>query len=408
MVERRVLSGANRSGFMGGPPQEGRSGPSCGSSRKAEDGNCSSEGRSSGTAFTAAHASEAPQRAEVPEAQSTAGETVAPALSDFAQTIERTGDLKSKCPGCGGREIRILFRATDRLYHTTDKIFSIVECNACRLIRLDPRPSQEELADYYPESYWYAPDHSFASRLEQGYRRFVVRDHVRFVSRAIRESGERGMVLDVGCGGGLLLSMLREEGTPVLGLETSRRAADVAWHHNHIPVICGDLADSPVLNESCSAVTMFHVIEHLYEPGAYLRSALALLRRNGRLIVQVPNASSWQFLLFGDRWNGIDVPRHLVNYRQRDIESLIETSGFEILRRKHFSLRDNTAGFATSIAPDLDPMARRVRRLRESGGMKAIKDLLYLGLVAGSLPFTWFEAACGAGSTIMIEARKKP
>jgi len=129
---------------------------------------------------------------------------------------------------------------------------------------------------------------------------------------------------------------------------------------------------------------------------------------SGRLIVQVPNASSWQFLLFGEYWNGIDVPRHLVNYRQTDIENLLEYSGFEVLRRKHFSLRDNTAGFATSVAPDLDPMARRVRRVKESGVLKGLKDFLYFGLVAGSLPFTLFEAACGAGSTIMVEARKKP
>jgi SAM-dependent methyltransferase len=260
---------------------------------------------------------------------------------------------------------------------------------------------------YYPDTYWYAPDNSLAGKLEQLYRRFVLRDHVNFVWRAIRESGERGLVLDVGCGGGLFLRMLREQGLPVLGLETSCHGAEVAWHDNHIAVIRGDLARSPVLNESCAAVTMFHVIEHLYDPVSYLQSARALLRPNGRLIVQVPNASSWQFLLFGEHWNGIDIPRHLINYRQTDIESLLEYSGFEIMRRKHFSLRDNPAGFATSVAPDLDPMARRVRRLKESGAVKTLKDLLYFGLLAGSIPFTLFEAACGAGSTIMLEARKK-
>src|SRR4029077_15402552 len=75
--------------------------------------------------------------------------------------------------------------------------------------------------------------------------------------------------------------------------------------------------------------------------------------------------------------------------------------------RKHFSLRDNPAGLASSIAPGLDPMARRVRKIRESSGLKFAKDLLYFGIVVASLPFTLFEAACGAGSTIMVEGRKK-
>jgi SAM-dependent methyltransferase len=152
---------------------------------------------------------------------------------------------------------------------------------------------------------------------------------------------------------------------------------------------------------------MFHVLEHLHEPVSYLRSARDLLMSGGRLVIQVPNASSWQFLMFGEHWNGVDVPRHLVNYRQRDLENLLEYCGFEVVRRKHFSLRDNPAGFASSIAPGLDPMARRVRKIRESSSMKLVKDMLYFGILLAALPFTLFEAACGAGSTIMVEARKK-
>ncbi len=124
-------------------------------------------------------------------------------------------------------------------------------------------------------------------------------------------------------------------------------------------------------------------------------------------MIQVPNASCWQFLFFGDKWNGIDVPRHLFNYRQRDLENLLDFCGFEVMRRKHFSLRDNPAGMATSIAPELDPMARRVRQVREHPVMRLLKDAVYFGLTLASIPFTIIEAACGCGSTIMVEARKK-
>ena len=312
-----------------------------------------------------------------------------------------------ECPGCGDPGVRTLFRARDRLYRTTDKNFLVVECKNCRLIRLEPRPSLQELALYYPGEYWYAPQADAASQLEEAYRRFVLRDHVNFVMRAVQDSGEKGLLLDVGCGGGLLLRMLRERGLPVLGLETSLPAATSAWKRNGVAVVCGDLSKSPIERGTCAAVTMFHVLEHLHDPVSYLRSARDLLVPGGRLVVQVPNASCWQFLMFGEHWNGVDVPRHLVNYRERDLESLLEYCGFQVVRRKHFSLRDNPAGFASSIAPSLDPMARRVRKLRESAGIKLLKDFLYFGIVLASLPFTLFEAACGAGSTIMVEARKK-
>ena len=83
-------------------------------------------------------------------------------------------------------------------------------------------------------------------------------------------------------------------------------------------------------------------------------------------------------------------------------------AGFEVLRRKYFSLRDNPAGLATSLAPSLDPMARRVRGLPETARVRLLKDLAHFALLAAAVPFTLLEAAFQAGSTIMIEARKGP
>jgi len=261
---------------------------------------------------------------------------------------------------------------------------------------------------YYPPRYWYTPDGSSASRFEEHYRRLVLRDHVAFVSRALAESGETGPVLDVGCGGGLFPRMLRERGYAAMGLDSSPEAAVVAWRTNGVPVFCGDLAQVPLRAGSCAGITMFHVLEHVYDPRAYLAAAHALLKATGRLIVQVPNAGCWQFRLLGAHWNGLDVPRHLTDFRARDLENLLAAEGFAVQRRKYFSLRDNPAGLATSLAPELDPMSRRVRGVRESTAGRLIKDFAHLGLMAVSLPFTILEAAFQAGSTIMIEARKAP
>jgi SAM-dependent methyltransferase len=325
------------------------------------------------------------------------------------------------CPACGTHGIHPLFTATDRIYGTTDKTFHVVECGKCRLIRLSPQPSPAELTDYYPANYWFAPETSTADRLEQWYRRFVLRDHLQFVERALREAAELenvqpgaapGMVLDVGCGGGLFLEVLRERGAgkgnrQLAGLDFSLDAAHMTWMRAQVPAVCATLSRAPFAPGSCLIVTMFHVLEHLYDPASYLAGAHELLAPEGRLIVQVPNAACWQFLLLGERWSGIDVPRHLIDFRLKDLDSLLEASGFEVLRHKHFSLRDNPAGMATSLAPPLDPMARRIRKIAETPRQRLFKDMLYLALVGASLPFTLLEAACRAGSTVMVEARKK-
>jgi 2-polyprenyl-3-methyl-5-hydroxy-6-metoxy-1,4-benzoquinol methylase len=309
-----------------------------------------------------------------------------------------------RCPACGSRQSRPLFCGSDRLYETTEKRFSVVECSGCRLLRLHPWPSVGELQRYYPERYWFSPEDSTVGRLEEEYRRFVLRDHVNFVASACEPVD--GPVLDVGCGGALFGRLLADRGYTVFGLDYSREAASVAWRQNRVPAVTGVFSDSPFPPESFAAVTMFHVLEHLYDPGSYIQTAWRLLRPGGRFIVQVPNASCWQFLLFGDHWNGLDVPRHLINFRAADLQALLEQSSFKIQRTKYFSLRDNPAGFASSLAPSLDPMARRVRGVMESERMRMVKNLSYFGLVLAALPFTLLEAACGAGSTVMIEAIK--
>ncbi len=298
-----------------------------------------------------------------------------------------------------------MFRGTDRLYRTTDELFSVVECTSCGLIRLHPQPARADLARYYPPQYWFAPRGGPADRLEEAYRRLVLRDHVSFVDRAIRESGESGPVLDTGCGGGLFGKLLAERGHRAIGLDLSADAARVAWTQNRVPAICASLDHAPVAPRSCAAITMFHVLEHLYDPPRYIEAARDILKPNGRLIVQVPNAASWQFRLFGPAWNGVDIPRHLVDFKASDIDRLLSRCGFEVLRHKYFSLRDNPAGLATTIAPGLDPMARRMRP--GTGSFRMLLDGLYFGLVAASLPFAIVEAWFGAGSTVMVEARKQ-
>jgi SAM-dependent methyltransferase len=313
----------------------------------------------------------------------------------------------SACLLCGGAEAAPWRRQTDRLYGTTSKEFAVVRCARCGLARLEPAPAPDELREYYPENYWFAPDPGAAARLEEAYRRLVLRDHVRFVERAMRECGARGPLLDVGAGGGLFLGVMRRRGFRVVGLDFSREAAGIAWKRQGAPSVCASLEHAPLREGAFAGITMFHVLEHLPDPRAYLAAARRLLAPEGRLVVQVPNAGSWQARLLGKRWNGLDVPRHLFDYRDRDLEALLHGAGFAVVRRKYFSLRDNPAGLASSIAPGLDPMARRIRRIPESGGARLAKDMAYFALTVASLPFAAGEAVFRAGATVMMEARPR-
>jgi len=305
------------------------------------------------------------------------------------------------CPRCQSELYLTLFRASDRLYRTTDRRFNVVECADCALMRLDPMPDAEELKSFYPESYWWHADESAASRLAELYRDLVLRDHVHFVAQALSSEGP---LLDIGCGGGSFLHAMRREKVPLFGLDTSWRAAHVASSRFHVPAACGALPNLPYRRASFGTITLFHVLEHVPDPMAALRSIAGLLKPSGKFVVQVPNADCWQLLLLGERWSGLDVPRHLTNFRADDLEELLGACGFIVKRRKFFSLRDNPAGLATSLAPQLEPVSRRVRAVKESAGVRLLKDCLYFCLVVASVPFALLEAASAAGSSVMMEA----
>ncbi len=308
------------------------------------------------------------------------------------------------CPACSSPDLRVLFDAQDRLQRSTTDRYRIVECAQCRLIRLDPSPNTPPVLDH--PTRWSTGD-SAADRFERAYRRFLFTDHAGFILRAIAEAGEGGPVLDLSPEGGLLRAILMQHGVPVIGIDHSEQAAAANRADHGTTSLRADLLAAPFAPASCRAITMLQVLEHLDSPMPSIEAAHALLRPGGRLILQAPNAACWEFLLLGENWSGLDVPRHRIDFRASDLESLLQAAGFEVLRRKHFSLRDNPASLAMSLAPWLSPVVRRARGTLEGPAVKLLKHLLWCGLMIAALPFSVLEAACRAGSTVMIEARKK-
>ncbi len=313
------------------------------------------------------------------------------------------GGDSSCCPRCDSPSYLILFRASDHLYETKARPFHVVECGVCRLMRLYPTPTADEVRSFYPDSYWWETDSSVSGRLAELYRQFVLGDHVQFITRHGKLSAP---VLDVGCGGGAFVRALIDRGVPAVGLDVSPVAASMARTEGHSTAVRGALPFAPFAPHSFSVVTLFHVLEHVPDPAALLLAIDDLLLPGGKLIVQVPNADSWQFLLLGKLWSGLDMPRHLTHFRAGDLETLLEGCGFSVLRRKFFSLRDNPAALATSLCPRLEPVVRRVRGLKESSSMRLLKDALYASLVVAAILPTLVEAASGAGATVMFEAMR--
>lgn len=276
---------------------------------------------------------------------------------------------------------------------------------------MDPIPDREVLERFYPLQYWSETSSHRLRAFENFYRRLVLRDHIGFVARAaagVSRNEGKVRLLDIGCGSGLLLSLLARRGFDVRGFDPSRDASAAARARG-VEVVVGETIESAGFTvEAFDVVTLFHVIEHVADPRNVLREVSRILRPGGRMIVQVPNTDSWQSRLFGTRWYGLDVPRHVINYSHTAIRHLLADCGFRIVRTRHFNLRDNAAAFASSLCPPLDPVSRRVKHARsgEPAAEAWIKHVAYAGVMAAAYPLIVAESLFQRGGTVMLEAER--
>ena len=327
---------------------------------------------------------------------------------------EQTLEDGIHCPVCLATRTAFFGRGTDFLFETSEESFTLRSCGDCRCLFLEPMPSADEIAGFYPPAYWWqASGAGWLARLEGLYRRVVLVDHLAFIRRAARcaSPSERASILDVGCGPATVLGILKQEGFRVHGVDASPRAAEVARRDYGVEVSVGTLEEVDLPPASFDTAVLLHVLEHVPNPGEVLAAIGRVLKDSGRLVLQVPNIDSIQFRLFGIRWYGLDVPRHLIDYSRQAVLGLLADSGFYVERVRHFNLRDNAPALASSMFPALDPVSRAVRAKRRNASEARIgtwvRHLAYLALVMACYPAAALEALLGRGATLMIQARKR-
>ena len=155
-------------------------------------------------------------------------------------------------------------------------------------------------------------------------------------------------LLDAGAGRGRFVAAARAAGYHALGIEPSPRA-QAAYVE---PVA---IEDASFTEGSFDAVTLWHVAEHLDDPGAALARIGRWLRPGGVLLLGVPNLGSLQARIGGPRWYHLDVPRHRVHFTVAGARALLARSGFAVQSEHHLLLEHNPFGLWQSAVSRVTP-----------------------------------------------------
>ncbi len=230
----------------------------------------------------------------------------------------------TNCNLCGSDRTELYREGHDRQLGGSER-FCLVRCLQCGLIYLNPRPCRDEIARYYPadyEPFTRLSRHQGGRLARWSYRRYLDK-------RCARLPKIPGHLLDVGCATGDFLARAREHGWQVQGVEPSQAAAEAARRQYDLDVFAGDLSQAHFPDGHFDAVTMWDVLEHVYDPRAELSEIHRIVKAGGLLLIELPNMHSFDAALFGPYWIGLDMPRHLHLFPPAALDALLEQTGFE-------------------------------------------------------------------------------
>ena len=207
-----------------------------------------------------------------------------------------------------------------------------VLCTACGLVWTNPRPTTADMNAYYETSYRADYKGHRAPPLRKIVRGFLGAADRR---RALRRFGARTM-LDVGCGAGELVYLMRRDGVDASGLEPGVEFADFARAVLDVPVQTAPVDSAAIPAESHDLVTMFHALEHVPDPLAVVTTVRGWIRKGGHLVVEVPNIAA-----------RVQAPNHPYHYAHlhhftgSTLGALGEAAGLRLVETRYTGDRGN-------------------------------------------------------------------
>lgn len=149
-------------------------------------------------------------------------------------------------------------------------------------------------------------------------------DFIRYLKSAINLRVGMQKLLEIGCGGCIVLESLKKDGHQVLGIDSSPFAANEGKKKN-IPVMTGFFPLTE-LDDKFDVIFHVDVLEHIANPVEFLKSHAGNLRDDGIVIVNVPDAT--ESIDIGDV--SMAMHQHLNYFTETTLKATLECAGLRV------------------------------------------------------------------------------
>lgn len=283
-------------------------------------------------------------------------------------------------------------------------MYSVYYCHECRIGLTWPRPDEETLSRLYaPGEYRADQGKRFVGPIE-----FLFELHKKWLIHRISSSMKVGRMLDVGCGSGFLASLFATAGWNVTGIERDDQTAMHARETYRIQVV----TDIDEAVGHFDLIMVNHVLEHLDQPLQFLEKCRELLAPGGRVIVAVPNFSSFQAAVGREGWFHLDLPLHLYHFSGAGLIGLMEKAGLTVVEVSHSDWIQNVYGWLQTLLNragiPVNTLYHFLRVRNRSGNLPKTALAVSLLLCVPALFLTIFgllaERFCRTGGVIRCSA----
>ena len=225
------------------------------------------------------------------------------------------------CPAC--LKIDIAFSKTVKDHSTSKEAFDIWSCGTCSHIFTNPRVGEEEIGPYYDNPDYISHTDDDSSIFAKVYQ-FLRDINLSWKHGHVAKHTVGNTLLDYGCGTGQFLEKMVSKGFQVQGVEINEGAREKASRfgsvHNSINEVRGKV----------HAITMWHVLEHVYNIDGLLQDFKTKISENGTLIIAVPNPESHDAMHYGADWAAWDIPIHVHHFTKQSMKTAVERNGFKL------------------------------------------------------------------------------